>query len=102
MAAAGLSVVVVTRGLALMLLGVAVTGIGLAAFWPVTNAYLMGLFPARSMGGDLGAVRTLSLIVGSFGPAYVGVVAGTSGYAAAFLGFLPCLAAAMVLLLWLD
>jgi MFS family permease len=101
-AAAGLAVVVVVRGLVAMALGIAVLGVGLAAFWPVINAYLVGLFPTRSMAGDLGAVRSLSMVVGSLGPAYVGVVADAAGYRTAFLGFFPCLAVATALLLWLE
>jgi MFS family permease len=101
-AGVGLAAVIGLRGTLPTVASVVVLGVGLAAFWPVVNAYLMGLFPTRSMGGDLGAVRTLSMIVGSLGPAYVGVVAGETTYATAFLGFLPCLAAATALLLWLE
>jgi hypothetical protein len=51
----------------------------------------MDTFPDGSMGGDLGATRTVYLGLGSLGPSYVGFVAGRVSYAAAFAGLLGCL-----------
>jgi MFS family permease len=72
---------------------------GLMAVPPALQAYLMDVFPTDSMGGDLGAARTVYIGLASLGPSYVGFVAGRLGYAPAFAGLLACLlvAAAVVL-----
>mgnify|MGYP006273624259 FL=1 len=64
---------------------------GLMAYPPVMQALLMDTFPDGSMGGDLGATRTVYIGLGSLGPSYVGLVAGRVSYAAAFAGLLGCL-----------
>jgi predicted MFS family arabinose efflux permease len=70
---------------------VVVFAAGLMAYPPVMQALLMDTFPDGSMGGDLGATRTVYLGLGSLGPSYVGFVAGRVSYAAAFAGLLGCL-----------
>ncbi|MFC7082034.1 MFS transporter [Halorussus caseinilyticus] len=67
---------------------VVVFAAGLMAYPPVMQALLMDTFPDGSMGGDLGATRTVYLGLGSLGPSYVGFVAGRVSYAAAFAGLL--------------
>jgi MFS family permease len=64
---------------------------GLMSYPPVMQALLMDTFPDGSMGGDLGAARTVYIGLGSLGPSYVGFVAGRVSYAAAFAGLLVCL-----------
>ena len=64
---------------------------GLMAYPPVMQAYLMDAFPDGSMGGDLGATRTVYLGFGSLGTTYVGFVAERADYATAFTGLLACL-----------
>ncbi len=64
---------------------------GLMAYPPAMQAHLMDVFPDGSMGGDLGATRTVYIGFGSLGPTYVGFVAGRSGYEPAFTGLLACL-----------
>jgi MFS family permease len=64
---------------------------GLMAYPPVMQALLMDTFPDGSMGGDLGATRTVYLGLGSLGPSYVGFVAGRISYDVAFAGLLACL-----------
>ncbi|MFC4450624.1 MFS transporter [Halorussus aquaticus] len=64
---------------------------GLMAYPPVMQALLMDTFPDGSMGGDLGATRTVYIGLGSLGPSYVGFVAGRVSYDAAFAGLLACL-----------
>jgi len=83
------------------LAGVMVFAGGQMAFPPVMQAYLMDVFPDASMGGDLGATRTVYLAVGSLGPAYVGFVAGSASYTLAFGGLVVCLFLAGGLLLWM-
>ncbi|WP_152041222.1 MFS transporter [Salinigranum salinum] len=72
---------------------VAVVGfaLGLMAFPPVMQAYLMDSFPTDSMGGDLGAMRTVYIGVGALGPTYVGVVADVFDFTVAFVGLVGCL-----------
>ncbi|USZ69909.1 hypothetical protein NGM10_16010 (plasmid) [Halorussus salilacus] len=64
------------------------------SFPPVMQTFLMGVFPDSSMGGDMGATRTVYLGVGAVGPAYVGYVAEVASYTAAFVGLAVCLLAA--------
>lgn len=74
--------------------------IGIWAFPPVIQSYLMNLFPDASMGGDFGVFKMIYAIVGSLGPAYVGFVASGLGYAAAFAGFIVCLSVAILIIVW--
>ncbi|PSQ17646.1 MFS transporter [Halobacteriales archaeon QS_8_69_26] len=64
---------------------------GLMAFPPAMQAFLMDVFPDGSMGGDLGAARSVYIGLGSLGPTYVGFVAGWAGYGPAFAGLAVCL-----------
>lgn len=70
--------------------GLLIYAIGHKGFGTVMQAYLMDTFPDRSMGGDLGAVRTVYMTLGSIGPAYVGFVASRLNYTVAFAGFGVC------------
>jgi MFS family permease len=97
---AGLSGVI-ALGTDLLVVGAVVAfAAGFMAFPPVMQTYLMTTFPDDSMGGDMGATRTVYLGVGSLGPAFVGFVAERGGYAPAFAALTGCLAAAVALLLW--
>ncbi len=80
---------------------VVVFAAGLMAYPPAMQAHLMDVFPDGSMGGDLGATRTIYIGLGSLGTTYVGFVAGRAGYKIAFAGLLACLlvSASIVLLL---
>lgn len=90
-AAAMLSVVVLASTQTVVLAAVACFAAGLMAYPPVMQAYLMDSFPTDSMGGDLGAMRTFYIGVGSLGPTYVGVVADVADYTTAFAGLVGCL-----------
>ncbi len=70
---------------------------GLMSFPPVMQAYLMDLFPDASMGGDLGAMRTVYIGLGSLGPAAVGYVAEHLSFAHAFVGILAGVVASAVI-----
>lgn len=78
-----------------------VFAVGYKGFGPVMQAYLMDTFPDASKGGDLGAVRTVYMTLGSLGPAYVGVVAARASYTLAFAGFVVCFLVAGGITLWL-
>ncbi|MFB6299523.1 MAG: sugar MFS transporter [Halobacteriales archaeon] len=95
--AVGLSVIVIAEGIVLSVAGIVIFAIGLAAFWPVMNAYVMAAFPDESAGGDFGAVRTIFIVIGSLGPTYVGVVAERLTYTAAFSGLVACLCGAIAI-----
>ncbi|MFB6106712.1 MAG: MFS transporter [Halobacteriaceae archaeon] len=90
-AAAGLAGVLLAPGRPTVVAGVVVYAVGIRAFPPAMQAYAMDLFPAESMGGDFGALKTVYTGLGSLGPAYVGVVAQRADYAAAFAGLVGCL-----------
>ena len=81
--------------------GVVVFAAGLMSYPPVMQAFLMDAFPDGSMGGDLGATRTVYIGLGSLGPTYVGFVAGRVSYAAAFSGLLVCLLVSGAIVVWL-
>jgi predicted MFS family arabinose efflux permease len=90
-AAAALAGLLAASGTLAVGVAVVVFAAGLMAYPPVMQALLMDTFPDGSMGGDLGATRTVYLGLGSLGPSYVGFVAGRVSYAAAFAGLLGCL-----------
>jgi hypothetical protein len=54
------------------------------------QAHLMDSFPEGSLGGDLGATRTVYLGFGSLGPTYVGFVASRTSFTWAFVGLAAC------------
>jgi MFS family permease len=98
-ATAGLALLVAVPTRAAAVVGVGLFGVGVSAFWPVMDAFVLGQLPDGSVGGDFGALNTANLVVGSLGPTYVGVVAERAGYVVAFAGFaVPFLAAVVVLL----
>lgn len=82
--------------------GVVVFAFGTRFYSPSVQAYLMDVFPDSSMGGDLGATRTIYLGLGSLGPTYVGLVASYWSYVLAFVGFVICIVAAGLILIWLS
>lgn len=99
-AAAGLVAVTVSETTVAVAAGIVVFAVGLESFWPLSTAHVMDRFPAESRGGDLGAVRSTFVLLGSVGPAYVGYVAGAIDYGAAFAGFAACLLASAAVLAW--
>jgi len=72
---------------------------GLMAVPPVLQAHLMDVFPDGTMGGDLGAARSVYIGLGSLGPTYVGFVAARAGYGPAFAGLAACLLVSAVVVL---
>ncbi len=88
---AGIAALVMANSTLAVAGSVALFAAGLMAYPPAMQAHLMDVFPDGSMGGDLGATRTVYIGFGSLGPTYVGYVAGNSGYESAFAGLLACL-----------
>ena len=70
----------------------------LMAFPPATQAYLLELFPDDNAGGSFGISRTVYVLIGSAGPALVGVASETVGYDAAFATFGVALVVSAVVL----
>lgn len=96
----GIASVIVADGVigaSVALVGVAV---GTKGFGPAMQAYLMDHFPAESMGGDFGALRTAYMGVGALGPVYVGAVAERVGYGPAFAGLAALFGTAGILVLY--
>lgn len=87
----GLATIVLAGRTALILLGVGIFAAGLMSYPPVMMAYLMDIFPTETMGGDLGAFRTVFIGLASLGPTYVGYVAAVRTYSLAFVGLILCL-----------
>lgn len=88
----GLAGMLVAERTPVIVLGIGVFAAGLMSFPPVMQAFLMDVFPDETKGGDLGAIRTFYIGVGSLGPTYVGYVAGLQSYTVSFTGLVACLA----------
>ncbi len=100
--AVGLGMLVTAPTATVALVGVIVYALGYRGVPPGLQAYLMDYFPNESMAGDLGAMRTVYLFVGSLGPAYAGLSANTIGFVPAFVSFLLFFAIGGVMLLALG
>lgn len=98
----GIGILVAASTRVTIIVGVVVFAAGLMAYPPVMQAFLMDRFPVGRVGGDLGAMRTLYIGLGSLGPTYVGFVAGRASYGVAFGGLATCLAVSSFVLLWLQ
>jgi MFS family permease len=100
--AAGMTIVVGSSLSLLLALGVILFAAGVMAFPPVMQAYLMNVFPTKSMGGDLGGARTIYIGIGSLGPTYVGAVADIIGFEYAFISLIGCLLISGLVVFALD
>ena len=98
----GLALLVAAPTAILAIVGVIVYALGYRGVPPGMHAFLMDHFPDESMAGDLGAIRTVYLLVGSLGPAYAGLAANTIGFVPAFLNFLLFYLIGAVTLLWIS
>lgn len=78
--------VVLAPGIPTTLLAVVAFSAGLMAFPPVMQAHLMDTFPTDTAGGDLGAMRSVYIGLGSLGTTYTGAVADLASYRLAFFG----------------
>jgi MFS family permease len=91
LATVALGGVVIVSSVPALAAAVVVLALGYKTQFPIVDAILLDAAPDANMGGDLGAARGLFLGVGSLGPAYVGIVAATVSYGAAFAGLAACL-----------
>jgi predicted MFS family arabinose efflux permease len=95
--AAALGAVLVVGSTPAVVLGVVLFAAGLLSFPPVMQAYLMDRLPDQSMGGDLGAMRSVYISLGATGSTVTGAVADASSFGVAFALLAGCLLAAAVL-----
>lgn len=102
LAAVGLGLVIAGPAIELVLAGVVISAIGQRSVPPTLQAFLMDRFPDESMGGDLGAVRTAYMLVGSFGPGFTGYVASAAGFVTAFGSLLVLFLGAGAVLAWFS
>lgn len=100
--AVGLAILILAPTTGLALVGVIIYAFGHRGFPPPLQAYLMDHFADAHMAGDFGAMRTVYVLIGSFGPAYAGLAANTIGFTATFLSFLLFYILGAGILLWLS
>ncbi|MDX1746161.1 MAG: MFS transporter, partial [Halobacteriales archaeon] len=101
-AAATLAVVLLSGSVFIAVVGVVVFAAGLMAYPPVMQSYLMDTFPTDSMGGDLGAMRSIYIGLGAFGPTYVGAVTDAISITTAFAGLVVALVVSAGVILSLE
>lgn len=94
----GLAILISATSIPMAVLGTVGFALGHRSFPPVMQAYLMDRFPDESMAGDLGAIRTVYIALGSLGPTYVGYMATQMSYTTAYSGFILCFAIGIALL----
>lgn len=99
--AAGLVGLLLAVEAAAVVAWVVVFAAGLLATTPMVWAHVAAVSPDASVGGDVGALRTVFEGVGSLGPLLVGLAAERAGYLVGFAGLAGCLAAATGIVAWL-
>lgn len=96
----GAAVTVVTgfiNAFALLLVGRAVQGLGVALFLPASTALLLDVFPLSERGGAQGKMMMVSMFITAFAPTVVGLVIQTLSWPITYL--FSILAAIITLLL---
>ena len=101
-AALTLAGVLTTSSVLAAVVGVVVFAAGLMAYPPVMQSYLMDTFPTDSMGGDLGAMRSIYIGLGALGPTYVGAVTDAISVTTAFAGLVVALVLSAGIILTLE
>jgi len=90
LASACLGVLLVAPSRAVVIGAIFGYAVGQRSFAPAFQAYLMDRFPDDSMGGDLGATRTVYMGIGSLGPVYMGYVIEQINYTTAYATLILC------------
>jgi predicted MFS family arabinose efflux permease len=67
-----------------VIFAIALFGATLMVFPPVTQAFLMDAFDDETVGSSFGLTRTVYVLIGSLGPALVGIGSDTIGFDATF------------------
>lgn len=97
----GLILLILSSTRLLLFAGICVFAAGLLATSPNVYAYITGLFPEATLGGDLGALRAVFTGFGGLGPVYIGVTAERFTYDVAFGGLVVCLLLGTLGVTWL-
>ncbi|MFB6153551.1 MAG: MFS transporter [Halodesulfurarchaeum sp.] len=95
----GLIVLLLGSSTLVVAVGIALTAVGVWAYIPTIQAYLMDILSNDSLGGDFGLLKTIYTGLGSLGPTYVGLMAERASYTVAFSGLVICLFASAIVLL---
>jgi MFS family permease len=99
---ASLNVIALAATDLFLLLGITLFAVGISAFMPLMNTYLLYILPPDSTGGYVGGARTIFLLIGSLGSTYVGVLAGYTSYSVSFIGLLPFIFISLIIIGWLS
>lgn len=102
LAAIGMFVVVLAPVQWLVIVGIVGYALGQRGVPPALQAFLMDRFPDETMGGDLGAMRTIYMSLGSLGPGFTGFVASTVGFVPAYLSLLLFFLTGGLIILWFS
>lgn len=98
----GLAALLATTATWQLAIAIPLFAIGLLGTTPNVFAHVTTEMPDASVGGDVGALRTVFFGVGSLGPVYVGYTTDLSSYTVAFAGLGACLAAAALIMVALE
>lgn len=99
-AVAGVGLVLLSPTLPAVAAGTVLTAVGYKTQFPIVDALVMDAAPEANVGGDLGAARAVFLGANAVGPGVVGIVAGVTGFAAAFAVLTAGLLLAAAILAW--
>lgn len=94
----GILVLVLSPTVGVAFAGVVLFGIGQKGAGSIIDAYLLDVSTESTKGSDLGAVRTVYMLVGSVGPVYTGYVSEAIDYGAALVGLVVCMTIGTVVL----
>lgn len=102
LAAIGMFMVVMAPLQWLVIVGIVGYALGQRGVPPALQAFLMDRFPDETMGGDLGAMRTIYMSIGSLGPGLTGFIASTFGFVSAYLTLLTFFLLGGLIILWFS
>ncbi len=98
LAGGGLIGILLVDSRLLLFAAIVAFAVGHQAQFPLIDAILLDATPADTAGGDLGAARTIYLLVGATGPLLTGAVADRTSFTVAFAGLVALLLVAAVVL----
>jgi MFS family permease len=97
-AAIGLGLILIPQSRLIVIFGIGVASVGIWAFVPSMQSYLMDIVSNDNLGSDFGMMKGIYTGLGSLGPTYVGVVAEATNYIIAFYGLIGCLLLSTILI----
>lgn len=102
LASIGLLLVITSPYRWLVIFGIIGFSFGQRGAPPALQAFLMDRFSNETMGGDLGAMRTVYMSVGSLGPGLTGFFASTLGFTVAYFSLLLFFLLGGAIILWFS